>query len=377
MRKRAWLAGVVLGVAILAAGCGAGGRDGANQNAQAEGVAKVARDAGVKLSLAVDRERPREDQRVIVTVEGEAEPGVTLTLQDYAPALRANPFEFTARALPDEPPTAAADGKIVRRRQFELEFFLPGEYELPGAKATIVDERRAEAAAPPIGEAPADAATPPMPAAAVKDERELQTEPIKLVVAALSEAEPTPEELATLPMPAPLELADEAAEARRRNWIAAAVAAMVAIALGAVWWFRRRRVAEAVEVVIPPYEWAVAQLAALVRDDPLARGMAQEFYYRLSAIVRGYIERRFAVAAAEMTTQEFLVAMSRDRRFAEDHRRRLEEFMLASDMVKYALYRPSSSESDAALAAAREYIEQTRPVETDLPSSAATESAAA
>ncbi len=384
-----WLAVGALLLVATAGGCGGREPDGGNENGRSAGVTKVARDAGVKLSLSVDHERPREDDRVVVTVEGEAEPGVTLTLGDYGPGLRANPFEFAARPLPEVPPTIAADGKVVRRRQFELEFFLPGEYELPGATATVLDERdrraeRQDSAATP--DAPANDATggpgqPPAtavePDVAVKAERELKTEPIKLIVSAIGDAQPTPEELATLPMPAPMELAEEPAAVRRRNWLLAGAVAAAVVALAAAWRWWRRRPVEAVEVVVPPYEWAMARLAELLADDPLGRGRAQEFYYRLSAIVRGYIERRFDVAAGEMTTQEFLVAMSRDRRFGEHHRNRLEVFLLSCDMVKYALYRPSSAESDEALAAAREYIEQTRPV-PDAPAEArVTEPAAA
>ena len=62
-------------------------------------------------------------------------------------------------------------------------------------------------------------------------------------------------------------------------------------------------------------------LPALVTEDLIARGLIQEFHYRTSGIVRGYIERRFGVSAPEMTTEEFLTAAAADARFERTRQR--------------------------------------------------------
>jgi hypothetical protein len=46
---------------------------------------------------------------------------------------------------------------------------------------------------------------------------------------------------------------------------------------------------------------------------------------------------------------------------AQGHKTLLTSFLRAADMVKFALHEPSASESDAALTAARGFVEETTP----------------
>ncbi len=52
-------------------------------------------------------------------------------------------------------------------------------------------------------------------------------------------------------------------------------------------------------------------LGALAAEGLIERGQIQSFHYRISDIVRGYVERRFTVAAPEMTTEECLASSRR------------------------------------------------------------------
>ncbi len=94
-----------------------------------------------------------------------------------------------------------------------------------------------------------------------------------------------------------------------------------------------------------------------------ALGRTHEFYFLLSAILRGYIERRFSLRAPEQTTGEFLEIIQDYALFTPDQKRLLREFLQACDMVKFALHEPPEVEIAVAFATAREFIDQTMDVE--------------
>ena len=95
----------------------------------------------------------------------------------------------------------------------------------------------------------------------------------------------------------------------------------------------------------------------------IEKGLVTEFYFRLSMIVRVYIERRFDLMAPEWTTQEFLVQTQRSDVLPFEHRSTLGGFLEACDMVKFALHEPPEVEITIAFATAREFVDQTVDVE--------------
>jgi hypothetical protein len=120
---------------------------------------------------------------------------------------------------------------------------------------------------------------------------------------------------------------------------------------------RRRRGPRVLQ--IPPHQWAMEQLQALIDEDLLGRDLVKLFYYRLNGIVRQYIELRFQLMAPEMTTEEFLETLRTSDQLVTGHKDLLERFMAACDMVKYARYRPGTEEIEQVFATARDFIEQT------------------
>jgi len=184
----------------------------------------------------------------------------------------------------------------------------------------------------------------------------LETEPIKVIVSGPDAAQLTEAELAKITVLDPVELRRPWSH---RWWIAAIIALALVLPIVALT-HRSRRNAVEQAFVLPAHEWAWRQIALLIADDLIAKSRVQEFYYRISDVVRGYIERRFAVSAAEMTTEEFLIAAATDHRFNKVHREELSRFLQACDLVKYARHVPHSGEADSLLAATRHFIEQTR-----------------
>jgi hypothetical protein len=336
----------------IAAGCVT---EGERKDRADTSVTKTARKEPVRLSLLADQTDLPLDERLTLTIEGEAEPGVTIELDDYEAALGGQPFEYRASEA-REGPARRVDDRIVRAWVFEVEFFLPGEYEMPGAAITFWDER-------------ADGDAGDKTLSLKPEEQTLRTEPIQIVVRSESEEALPPEQLAKIETLAPVELAPEPGMIRRHPWLAAGVAVVCLALLGLL---LRRLVRLRRETEMPPIpadQWARAQLAALVAEDLLTVGRFREFFYRVSGILREYIERRFRLSAPEMTSEEFLVALASDRRFDEEHRAGLLRFTQTCDRVKYALHEPTTDEADTVLRAAGEFVEQTgrREQETEEP----------
>jgi hypothetical protein len=121
---------------------------------------------------------------------------------------------------------------------------------------------------------------------------------------------------------------------------------------------RRRRGATA-PPPMPAHVIALAALDALRARRLPEEGAFKEYYSALTDIVRGYLEGRYRVRAPEMTTEEFLIASSRDGRLSVGHRRLLGEFLSESDLVKFARHLPSVADSERAFGAAKRFVDET------------------
>lgn len=110
---------------------------------------------------------------------------------------------------------------------------------------------------------------------------------------------------------------------------------------------------------ILPEVWALRALAELESYDWFAWERAREFYYRLTQIVRVYIERKFGLAAPEMTTEEFLLLLARERSSLPYDAERLRAFLEACDVVKYAALHPHPDDARQVLNTARAFVHTT------------------
>ncbi len=144
-----------------------------------------------------------------------------------------------------------------------------------------------------------------------------------------------------------------------RWWWLALLIAAVALVVG-IRWGRVRRPAAPPPPPVPPHERALRALDALECLQLPQQGRFEDYYVRLSAIVRSYIEDRFSLRAPEMTTEEFFDAASNAPELISTHRALLKDFLQRCDLVKFARYRPSDEEASAAMAAARRFVMETR-----------------
>ena len=150
-------------------------------------------------------------------------------------------------------------------------------------------------------------------------------------------------------------------------WTAAAVAAAGLLLAGLWWWSRRQRLVPPVA----PDVWALDELRKLESQGLVRAGRTREFYYAISEIVRGYVERRFTLHAPEMTTAEFLGTLTHAGGPLLSFAPQLRAFLEACDLAKYAAHEPGLDAADQALSTAREFIlSSTLASPTDAPPSA-------
>ena len=134
-------------------------------------------------------------------------------------------------------------------------------------------------------------------------------------------------------------------------WVLLAVVLVGAVA----WWFWKRRKPKATgETPVPlsAFEIALAALQRLRQDSPAV----EQFYTRLSDIVRQYIEGQFGLHAPERTTEEFLAEAS----LPTEHMALLGAFLQESDLVKFARLQPAAADQQRAFEAAEKFVRETR-----------------
>lgn len=141
-------------------------------------------------------------------------------------------------------------------------------------------------------------------------------------------------------------------------WLVVAVVFVAVLAAGAWWLWRRRKnkneEAQAAPLPAPEVE-AYALLDCLAAED---HSNLKGFYFRLSAILRRYMERRYGIPAAEMTTEELLPAM-RGLALSQDLSQEVRSFCLRSDPIKFAGARGDAGRVAHELALVRDFVRQT------------------
>lgn len=147
-------------------------------------------------------------------------------------------------------------------------------------------------------------------------------------------------------------------------WIFSIVCAAAAAYL---LWRISRRIHKAIRLRrMSPRERALYELNELLAQDLVGKQKVKEFYLELTMIVRRYIERAHAIKAPELTTEEFLVAATRNPEFKREVVLKLRTFLQTADLVKFAAYRPQEEVIDQTLATARDYIQTDEQVQMEV-----------
>ncbi len=226
---------------------------------------------------------------------------------------RMNRFEVLPGGESEAQPTT--DARIVTRRKYLLQAFMPGEYRIPAVPITYLDRDGRN--------------------------RRLRTAPIQVTAASVipEGAEPTdvvdikPPKAGGIPLPVWL--------------VPVAIAAVLSLAGFLTFLiFRLRRRAPTLDRPLLPHELALAELAALEERKLLSQRRFNEHYVELSMIFRRYLVRRYGWSALMRTSEEIERTLAEAPHLGEHTYEVADRFMGSTDKVKFAAHEPAPPESD-------------------------------
>ena len=244
----------------------------------------------------------------------------------------------------------SADGRIVEERWYELRADLVGSYVLP--PVTVGYRRKAAAAA---ADAPAEGEGEDSPEEVTASTFETaQTSAIFVEVESVlpqaGEGEAT--DIRDLK---PLE---EIASPVPWGWIAGSAALLIGLLAGIFLW-RRRPVK--VPPPIPAHEIAFRELDGLRGTDFEDPESVRRFHFRISEVLRTYVEGRFGLNATDLTTEEILTELPALDGIAPAPAGDLRTFLEATDRVKFAHHTPLKEEIQETYELGLGFVEATVP----------------
>ena len=249
--------------------------------------------------------------------------------------------QFGIRDYRNFPPQLTNDGSVISRKLYRLEPFLSGDYKIPAMTIKFYKE----------------AGSAKQEGKKIEEEKEyqLETEEIPIKVTSL-----IGEDRENLQMRGPRDVVSLPPSRKPFLYLglAGAIGGAVVVAL-LVLLHRRRQQKEEGPLLVPAHEIAYEELRKLGKENLIESGRIKEFYIRISDILRHYIENRFGLRAPERTTEEFLIELAGSNELDMKHKELLQDFLQRCDLVKFALYKPVTKETQGTFDAARRFIEET------------------
>ena len=136
-------------------------------------------------------------------------------------------------------------------------------------------------------------------------------------------------------------------------WLVFVIAFVVLSLLGlVVWWFVKRR-----KPGLPPKaprEIALEELEQI--HDEIERMSPYQFSIRVSDILRKYVTQQYGLPATRQTSIEFLSALAKASPFSTDEKSLLEDFLNRCDLIKFARYEATASDSELLLQEAIRFV---------------------
>jgi hypothetical protein len=283
-------------------------------------ISRSANKGPVKAVVTLDRQSLTLPGHFTLTLRVEAESGVEIEPPKIEPLVG----PFVARKTGEHKPLVDPSHEALEST-YELRCFLPGETELPPITIAFRDPREK-----------ADGSTEAY-------EDQFQTEPLRVTIR---------QELADVT--APIDMNVPGAYTLLAWLLGVAALALLLVLLARRLHGRVKPIPSAAP--LPPNVWALQELGKLLALRLTEKGLVQEFYYRINALLRAYIERRFGLMAGEQTSEEFLRAVRAGSAFDDQQKQLLRRFTDACDPVKYARQQPDPDEIDWIVAAARQFI---------------------
>ncbi|MCA9213344.1 MAG: hypothetical protein KDB27_09785 [Planctomycetales bacterium] len=285
----------------------------------------------VRATVKVAPEQPIIGDVITVTIEVVSEPSVEILMPEFGEALdHYRILDFAPRQ------EIRDDGKTLSIQTYRLQPPISGKQSIPPILIEFVDGRPGQKPSPDD-----------------YDAYELLTPRIDFTVQSV-----VPDSASSELKPPLGELQINDGKTTSRRWLRRIIylAALLAVAL---WRWLRARTPKVEQR--SPYELARERLDALVQKPlPTDTDEADQFYVELSDIVRRYLEDQFNLRAPELTTEEFLEAVSASPDLSREHQQLLREFLGQADLVKFAGVNPDRTTIEASIVAANRFIDESR-----------------
>ena len=112
------------------------------------------------------------------------------------------------------------------------------------------------------------------------------------------------------------------------------------------------------EVIIPAHVVALQKLEQIKVEKLWQSGQIKQFYTQLTDVIREYLEGAYHINALELTTDE-IVALVKKNKDLDEIRNVLKEMLELSDLVKFAKFSPLENENEASVINAFMIVEKT------------------
>jgi len=175
------------------------------------------------------------------------------------------------------------------------------------------------------------------------------SEPVEVTIGSLLEGQVDPSNFRDIKEFVPLERPDRS----RSSNFAVALATGVALSLAgfsALAIARRKR-------DLSPKQWVLNELAE-IEASMEERISADEFYTRITDVIRQYVEREFDIAAPRLTTAQFFERVEGSDELDPHCIAILREFLETADMVKFAGFEPEGSDGTGPIGLARRFVHE-------------------
>ena len=136
-------------------------------------------------------------------------------------------------------------------------------------------------------------------------------------------------------------------------WLVFVITFVILSLLGlVVWWFVRRQKPEPPPKL--PREIALGELEQIRRE--IEKMSPYQFSIRVSDILRRYVTQQYGLPATRQTSIEFLTAAAKAPAFSSDEKSLLEDFLNRCDLIKFAKYEATTSDSELLLEEAIRFV---------------------
>jgi Domain of unknown function (DUF4381) len=137
-------------------------------------------------------------------------------------------------------------------------------------------------------------------------------------------------------------------------WLVFVIAFVVLSLLSlAIRWFLRRQKPQLPPKL--PREIALGELEEIRNE--INRMSPYQFSIRVSDILRRYVTQQYGLPATRQTSIEFLTAAAKSTGFSADEKSLLEDFLNRCDLIKFARYEASTSDSQLLLEEAIRFVQ--------------------